>query len=157
VGGLAISVSEQLRLRQDFALIDHLSGLIAETEQAIARLSTQEPWYASMPFLLQLPGVGILTGMQILCAIGDITRFAHAKQLVGYGGLGAKVQASGDSHWSGGITKQGRVDLRVAVIESAWAAVRSSELWRERFERLAQRIGDQKAIVALARKLLVLI
>jgi transposase len=154
---LPIALSERLRLHQDFALIDHLSRLIAETEQAIAQLSTEEPWNARMPFLVQLPGIGTITGMQILSAIGDVSRFASAKHLVGYAGLGAKVQASGERQWSGGISKQGRVDLRVAVIEAAWAAVRSSEVWRERFERLAQRIGDQKAIVALARKLLVVI
>jgi hypothetical protein len=67
------------------------------------------------------------------------------------------VHASGQTHRSGGITKQGRTDLRAAVVEAAWAAVRHATHWRRQFEHLAARIGDAKAIVAIARKLVVVI
>ena len=42
-------------------------------------------------------------------------------------------------------------------MEAAWAAVRHAPRWRRQFECLAARIGDAKAIVAIARKLLVVI
>ena len=35
-------------------------------------------------------GVGKLLAVTVLAAIGDITRFPHAKNLVGYAGLGAR-------------------------------------------------------------------
>jgi transposase len=50
--------------------------------------------------------------MTLLAAIGDITRFENARKLVGYSGLGAGVHASGQTHHSGRITKQGRAELR---------------------------------------------
>ena len=154
---LPLSPTEHLRTTQDLATITHLSGLIAETEQELARLSGTAPWADQTPWLIQLPGVGLITAMTILSAIGDITRFPSAKHLVGYSGLGAKVHASGQTHWSGGITKQGRTELRAALVEAAWAAVRRSPHWAQQYERLAGRIGRAKAIVAIARKLLVVI
>jgi len=41
------------------------------------------------------------------------------------------------------------------LIEAAWITVRFDPTWRQQFERLQQRIGRRKAIVAIARKLLV--
>jgi transposase len=155
--GLNLSASEKLRLRQDLILLDQLEPLISEVETEINRLSLAEPWAELTPYLLQLPGIGLITAMTILSAIGEIERFPTAKKLVGYAGLGAKVHSSGQTHRTGGITKQGRKELRAVLIESAWTAVRYDQHWREQFEHLAYRIGREKAIVAIARKLLVVI
>jgi transposase len=154
---LDLSSSEKLRMRQDLIILDQLAPLIQEVEAEIERLSLSEPWAEQIPYLLQLPGIGLLTAMTILSAIGQIERFASAKKLVGYAGLGAKVHASGQTHRTGGITKQGRKELRAILVEAAWIAVRYNQRWREQFEALACRIGRQKAIVAIARKLLVVI
>jgi hypothetical protein len=43
------------------------------------------------------------------------------------------------------------------LIEAAWTAVRYDQYWQDQFESLAYRIGPEKAIVAIARKLLVVI
>ena len=145
------------RARQDLILLAQLGPLITEVEAEIERLSVTEPWSEQVPYLLQLPGIGLVTAMTILGAIGEIERFPTAKKLVGYAGLGAKIHASGQTHRSGGITKQGRKELRTVLIEAAWIAVRYDQHWQEQFERLAFRIGRQKAIVAIARKLLVVI
>ena len=56
----------------------------------------------------------------------DIKRFESAKRLVGYAGLGTSVHDSGQTHKHGRITKQGRSDLRHALVEAAWVAVRVS-------------------------------
>jgi len=153
----ALSQTEKLRARQDLAVIDYLAPLVAEVETELARLSVTSPWADQAPFLIQLPGIGLLTAMTILGAIGEIERFPSAKKLVGYAGLGARVHASGQTHYTGGITKQGRRDLRSVMIEAAWVAVRSSAHWQTQFEHLEMRIGRQKAIVAIARKLLVVV
>jgi transposase len=155
--GLNLSASEKLRLRQDLILLDQLEPLISQVETEINRLSLADPWAEQTPYLLQLPGIGLLTAMTIQSAIGQIERFPTAKKLVGYAGLGAKVHASGQTHRTGGITKQGRKELRRVLIEAAWTAVRYDQHWKEQFEHLAYRIGRQKAIVAIARKLLVII
>jgi len=155
--GLNLSPSEKLRLRQDLTLLDQLAPLIAEVEAELQRLSLAEPWAPDVPYLLQLPGIGLLTAMTILSAIGQIDRFPTAKKLIGYAGLGAKVHASGLTHRTGGITKQGRRELRRVLVEAAWTAVRYDQYWQDQFESLAYRIGPEKAIVAIARKLLVVI
>jgi transposase len=155
--GLPLSASEKLRLRQDLTLLDQLEPLITEVETEINRLSLAEPWVELTPYLLQLSGIGLITAMTILSAIGEIERFPTAKKLVGYAGLGAKVHSSGLTHRTGGITKQGRRELRRVLIEAAWTAVRYDQHWQEQFEHLAYRIGREKAIVAIARKLLVVI
>ena len=154
---LELPPSEKLRVRQDQATLQHLKPQIEEVENELARLSTVEPWADQMTYLVQLPGIGMLTAMTVLAAIGDISRFPSAKKLVGYAGLGARVHASGQTHRGGGITKEGRRDLRSVLIEAAWSAARFDPHWQAEFERLARRIGKQKAAVAIARKLLVII
>ena len=155
--GLDVSSIEHLRIQQDLATIMHMEHLLTAVETEVSRMSGQAPWNDMVPWVLQLPGMGMITTMTILSAIGDIRRFPRAKQLVGYSGLGVRVHASGQMQRSGGITKQGRSELRAALVEAAWAAVRHAAHWRHQFEQLAARKGDAKAIVAIARKLLVVI
>jgi transposase len=154
---LDLPPSEKLRTRQDLATLEHLQPQLGEVEDELARLSIVEPWANQLTYLIQLPGLGLITAMTVLGAIGEISRFPSAKKLVGSAGLGASVHASGQTHRGGGITKEGRRDLRSVLVEASWTAVRFDPHWQEQFERLAHRIGKQKAIVAIARKLLVVI
>ena len=154
---LSLSTTDKLQIRHFWMHLHHFGQLILETESFIAQLSVSEPWADDMTFLIQLPGIGLYTGMTILAAIGDIQRFPSAKKLVGYSGLGARVRASGNSYHTGKISKQGRRELRTVLIQSAWVAVRWSDYWREKYNQLAKRIGKLKAITAIARKLLVVI
>src|SRR6266487_1945197 len=57
----------------------------------------------------------------------------------------------------GHITKEGRRDVRGVMVEAGCRAVDHHPHWKAQFERLTRRIGKQKAIVAIARKLLVTI
>jgi len=153
--GLELAAGDKLRVRQELVMLDQLDTLIDETSDELYRLSLSDPWREQLPWLIQLPGIGVMTAMVILSAVGDIQRFPSAKKLVGYAGLGARIHASGLTFHTGGITKQGRRELRAALVETAWVTVRVDPGWREQFERLEQRIGRRKAIVAIARKLLV--
>ena len=149
--GLDLVPSERLRVRQDLAILDSLEPLLAEVEDELARLSAAEPWASQAAFLVQLPGFGVLNAMVVLAAIGDITRFPTAAKPVGDAGLGASVSASGPTRRTGGITKQGRRELRAVLVEAAWVAVQTHPYWRAAFARLEARIGRNKAIVAVAR------
>ena len=154
---LDLPLAEKLRVQQDLSLYQTLEGLIRESEAELGRLSTCDPWVKQVPFLVQLPGLGVLSALRILAAIGEISRFPSAKHLVGYAGLGASVHQSGETNRGGRITKEGRSDLRGVMVEAAWVAVEHHPHWQAQFERLSRRIGKQKAIVAIARKLLVAI
>jgi transposase len=154
---LDLSPTERLRVDQDVATLDHIVPQIAAVDAELRRLSTSELWAEQVPYLLQLPGIALLSAMTILSAIGDVTRFPSAKQLVGYAGLGAGVHDSGKSHRDKGITKQGRRDLRFVLVEAARSAVQTHPYWKREFARLAKRIGEHKAVVAIARKLLIVV
>jgi hypothetical protein len=105
--------------------------------------------------LMQLPGFGVVTAVTIWAAIGDIQRFADPQHLVGYAGLGTRVHDSGLYTRTGRITKAGRRDLRVALIEAAQIAANTHPHWKAELARLQPRLGRNKAIVAVARKLLI--
>ena len=112
---LDLSPTERLRVRQTLETLIHIQRQLAEVKVELHRLSTQEPWKEQVPFLVQLPGFGLLTVMTVLAAIGDVSRFPHPKKLVGYAGLGAGVHDSGQTHRTKGITKRGRRDLPALV------------------------------------------
>lgn len=58
-------------------------------------------------------------------------------------------------HRTGHITKAGRRDLRAALVEAAQVAANTDPHWQAELARLEPRLGRNKAIVAIARKLLV--
>jgi hypothetical protein len=154
---LELSTTERLRVDQDLATLEHIEPQIEEVDAELRRLSVSEHWADQTPYLVQLPGIGLLTAMTILGAIGDVTRFGASKQLVGYAGLGAGVHDSGKRHRDKGITKQGRRDLRFVLVEAARVAVQTHPYWKREFARLAKRIAEHKAVVAIARKLLIVV
>lgn len=154
---LALQPLEKLLVSQDLQLLNSIAPLLEQVEQQLCLESVQETWAAQIPYLMQQTGIGVLTAMILMAAIGDITRFLRAPQLVGYAGLGAAVHDSADKHHGGGITKQGRRDLRAAMVEAAWVAVIHNAHWKARFEQLCRHLSKEKAIVAIARQMLVVV
>ena len=127
-----------------------------EVNQELGRQSLGEVWGKQAVRLLQLSGFGVIISMTVLSAIGDVTRFECANKLVGYSGLGAGVHDSGKEHIEKRITKSGRKELRWAMVEAAWRAIRISPYWKEQYEKYLRRMRrPNQAIVVIARKLLV--
>ena len=147
--------TERFIAEQNLATLDHLNKAIDELESELAGCSVSAEWCGQVTSLVQVVGVGMISAMTMLSAIGDISRFATPKKLVGYAGLGVRVHQSGDIQRSGGITKSGRAELRSTLVEIAWSAVRFSDYWEAVFNAIAERRGRARAIVAVARKLLV--
>jgi transposase len=52
--------------------------------------------------------------------VGDFTRFARARQLMGYSGAVASEDSSGPRTYRGAITKTGNAHVRRVLIEAAW-------------------------------------
>jgi transposase len=157
---LDISTLERVRVQSDLDTLRFAWTQIAHLEKAMAALANQDP---RSVLLLQLPGVGLITAITLLAAIGNISRFPTASHLVGYAGLGGRVHdtaseavlRSGQTHHSGRITKAGRRDIRAAMVEAAHTACRIHPHWQAKLARLEPRLGKNKTIVAIARKLLV--
>jgi transposase len=152
-----LSSLERLRLNQELKTLRLVREHREEVEAELGRLSTSERWARQAVHIMQLPGVGIIVTMTILSAIGDIQRFPSAKKLVGYAGFGAGIERSGQKEREKGITKSGRKELRWALVEAAWQAIRSNPKLRAEYDQLCKRKHPNQAIVAIARKLLVIL
>jgi transposase len=151
---LKVSPLERQCMLSDLDTLDFARKQVKQVEAALNEQIAKDP---RAPLLVQIIGIGLLTAVTILSAIGEIKRFPTAKQLVGYAGLGARVHASGETFTTGRITKSGRKDLRYSMVQAARHAVAHHPRWKEEYARLSRRIGDRKAIVAVARKLLVVV
>jgi transposase len=154
----SISSLEKMQIRQEVALLAEVEKQKAAVDKELGHQSTGKEWGSQAILLMQIPGVGVIVAMTVLSAIGDISRFENAKKLVGYAGIGAGVHDSGNTHKEKKITKKGRRELRWAMVEAAWRAVRMSPLWKEEYEKHLKRMRKpNQAIVVVARKLLIAI
>jgi len=149
---LPLNATERARVECDLDTLEFAQKQVARLDETIHSLAALDE---RTPLLTQLPGVGILTATTILAAIGEIGRFPSDKKLVGYAGLGGRLHESGMSSRKGSITKAGRRDLRAAMVEAAQTAANTHPHWKAELARLEPRLGRNKAIVAIARKLLV--
>jgi transposase len=155
---VSISALEKMQIRQELGLLEEIEKHKAVVDEELGRQFTSRRWGPQAIQLAQLPGVGVVVAMTVLSAIGEISRFESAKKLVGYAGLGAGVHDSGKTHKEKKITKKGRKELRWAMVEAAWRAVRMSTFWKAQYEKYLRRLRKKnQAIVAIARKLLVAI
>jgi len=153
-----LSPLEKIQICQELALLEGLDKNKAEVDAELGRQCLGEAWGKQAVRLLQLSGFGVIISMTVLSAIGDISRFENAKKLVGYSGLGAGVHDSGKEHRQKPITKSGRKELRWALVEAAWRAIRISPYWKEQYEKYQRRMRKpNQAIVVIARKLLVVV
>jgi transposase len=149
---LPLADMERLIVQTDLDTLEFARKQIEAIEEVLKQEAGKE---SRVPLLTQLPGIAMLTALTILSAIGTIERFEDASHLVGYAGLGTSVHDSGQVHQNGRITKAGRKDLRGSMVDAANAAIRHHPFWKREFERMQPRLGRSKAIVAIARKLLV--
>lgn len=152
-----LSETEQFQLELDMSTKKHLDEQAGKITEKLARMSHEKPWRDSMMYLMQLPGFGVITGMTVLAAIGEIARFESSKKLASYSGLTPGVEQSGVKHRDKGITKEGRKDLRWAMVEVAQRAVKADPLWARRFQELCRRMHRNQAIVVIAHRLLELV
>lgn len=149
---LPVSGFQRTQIQCDWATLRFAQCQIELLEAALtAEAATDE----RVPLLVQLPGFSIIVAMTVLTALGTIDRFETARRLVGYAGLGTRVHDSGELHRTGGITKAGRRELRTVLVEAAQTAANTHPHWKAELARLEKRMGYNKAIVAIARKLLV--
>ncbi len=92
---------------------DRLDALIVEE-------SVKGPWAPTVARLRCLRGVETLTAVGLVAEIGDITAFAHPKQLASYLGLVPSERSSGEKRTQGSITKAGSSHARRLLVEAAW-------------------------------------
>ena len=70
--------------------------------------------------LQALRGIAAISAVTIVAEVGELSRFATARQLMGYSGAVASERSSGERTSRGHITKTGNAHLRRIVVEAAW-------------------------------------
>jgi transposase len=95
--------------------------------------------------LQALRGVDFVSAIGLVAEIGDIGRFAHPRQLMGYLGLVPSEHSSGEHIAKGSITKAGNAHARRLLTEAAWNYRFKPRIGRQaqrRQEALPQAIRD---------------
>jgi transposase len=101
------------------AIDDHVARLRASESDLQAALSV-EPLAPRVRRLRCFRGIDDLTALTIATELGDATRFAAARQVMGFTGLVPSEYSSGATQKRGGITKTGNAHLRRVLVEAAW-------------------------------------
>jgi transposase len=133
-------------LRQELASLERLVRQMAQDDPICIRLMT-------------MPGVGAVVALTYQSAIDDPTRFASSKNVGPWVGLTPSRNQSGERDVSGGITKAGDVNLRRALCQAATVMMnRGRSTWLRTWgAQLAKRRGRKRAMVALARRIAVIL
>jgi transposase len=130
---------------------------VDDLDRKVMRLARND---AQVRRFMTAPGVGPVTALCFLATIDDPTRFKRSRSVGAYVGLTTRRYASGETDWTGRISKWGDKMLRSYLYEAAnvlltrvatWSALKAWGI------RLAKRSGLRKAKVAVARKLAVIL
>ena len=150
----------RFRSHHAFMVSQHL-GHLDYLDEAINTLSHQieealRPFEVELTRLDSLPGVGRRTAEVVLAEVGvDMQRFPTAANLASWAGLCPGQDESAGKHRSA-RTRPGNRWLRMALIEAANMAARThNTAMSARYHRIRRHRGHKKAIVAVARALLV--
>ena len=139
---------------------------IAATEREMAQIEERLQQFAQSDLrsqrLQRAGGIGLITATALSASVGEMDRFASGRHFASYLGLTPREHSSGKVRRLGRVTKRGDVYLRTLLIHGARAVLRSAVLARKKQQpldrtrqwalALAERVGHNKAAVALANK-----
>jgi transposase len=148
--GLEEAISALLAVRE------RLGQQIAALEGRILELARRSD---ACRRLMTIPGVGTLTAVSFVAAVGDPARFGRSATVGAYFGLTPRRHQSGEVDRDGKVSRCGDTLTRTYLFEAAGALLSRVARWsalKAWAARLAKRVGGKKARVALARKLAVL-
>jgi len=138
-------------LQSSLQVVETLTEQIRSMDIQIAKDATSEE---KAKLLMTMPGVDYYAAMVLLSEIGDVHRFSSDEKLVSWVGLAPQVHQSGESNWTGHISRKGSKRARWILGQCAQSARQHDPRMREFYERIERKHGSQKAVVAVARKML---
>jgi transposase len=138
-------------LRSNLQVLETLNAEVRDADIQIAKDATSEE---QAKLLMTMPGVDYYAAMVLLSEIGDVRRFSSDEKLVSWVGLAPQTHQSGETQWTGHISRKGSKRARWILGQCAQSARQHDHRMREFYERIEQKHGHQKAIVAVARKML---
>jgi transposase len=132
-------------------IIDSLDTRAAPITRELRLYARRQPGCRA---LMRHYGIGELTAVTILAELGDARRFSSSRHAVRYAGLDITVHQSDQRRVPGHLSRQGPPALRWALFEAAQAARRPGSPDRASYDQAAERLGGNRACLALARNLL---
>jgi len=151
---LLLREAYQIPLTGYIQALENLTLLIKEISKRIDSLANKDD---NVKLLMTIPGIGAYSAMLIMSEIGDISRFHSKKHLSSYAGLVPSTSSSAGRITHGSITRGGSKWLRWILIEAAQKAHLYKGPLYSFYRRVRYKKGYQKAVVALARKLSIVI
>ena len=148
---LGVAIEPLLKARE--ALAGQIEGL----DRKVLRLARSEPQARRF---MTVPGVGPITALCYLATIDDPSRFKKSRSVGAYVGLTTRRYASGETDRTGRISKCGDEMLRSYLYEAANVLLTRVTKWstlKAWGMRIAKRRSMNKARVAVARKLAVIL
>jgi len=141
--------------------IESLTTRIKECDGKIERIAREE--YPETALLRQVNGVGLLIALTFVLTIEDKERFGKSRDVGCYVGLRPKRSESGQSQPELRITKEGDIYLRRMLVQGAHGVLSRRgpdtdlKRWGTKLAGRGGRNAKKRAIVAVARKLAVLL
>jgi len=132
------------------AQIEVVNEMLAPIKLDLARLSRHQPGCQA---LTAHYGIGPVTSVAIWCEMGDTRRFSSSSDAVRHAGLDVTVYQSDSNRAKGHLARQGPGVLRWALYEAAMSSTKKASPDHEYFCSLRERLGTQRAALAVARKL----
>lgn len=136
---------------------DELMRVVADLDRQIAELDglvrRQAEARPQAKRLMTHPGVGPQTALGMVLTLGEVSRFASAKQVASYLGLVPGEYSSGNRQRLGHISKQGSSLMRFLLVQAAQTAVRGDAQLRRAYARLSAKKNRATAKVMVARRL----
>ena len=153
--GSHIESDQRLKMRIASEHMEQLDNHIdrIETEMAVRCI----PYASLINLLVDIPGISYLSAMSIIAEIGiDLSVFETSKQLISWAGLSPANNESANKKKSVRISKAGSY-LKPLLVQCALAAInsKSNPYYRIKYNRIKKRRGHKKAIIAIARMILV--
>lgn len=133
--------------------VRELRKLLLEANTHMRNLSENEKYSRQTAILTSVPGIGIITAMNILTELEDINRFSSFDRFCSFVGLVPSTCSSGEKESVRGITFRGH-RLRRMIIESAWVAIGRDPVMSKSYLDYRRRMDANKAIIRVARKML---
>jgi transposase len=143
----------RMLIESDLRLLEHLQREIDQVERILAQRGWQDE---RVRLLMTLPGVNVTVAEAVVAALGDIERFSTPEQAASYLGLVPSTRQSADKCYHGPITKRGNKQARWMLIQAAQQVARHPGPLGHFCRRLKQRKNHNVAVVATARKLVMI-
>lgn len=148
---LGLEDSYQFEVELIVDQIKHLNDSVKKIDQQIKERSEKLNGHQG---LKSIKGISDTGAAIFLSAIGDVNDFRDEKALFSYFGIIPRISVSNETSHYGRITKRGNKIARTALVQSTLVAIRYSPYLRAFYDKIKNKRGSGKAIIATSRKML---